>query len=275
MAIWELIVEGMSASAQAGQPWLIDGEIVNAVRVIAPETNPTSIRPDINFHCINDPSKKHSPGLRYLKNPRLITDDPTMRGKRYRLLTEDERRSFLASPRDDLEQFSYTQVLEWLREPSIVLTVADGGPADDNDDLVEELAGPALLELHMQDYLHRNWEQHFPRLTLYEGANGREYVTRDPGVGTIDFLATDSGGDFVVIETKRNLPDRQAIGQILGYMGWVKTKVANGRQVRGILVASGVTDSLRMSIAAVPNLELWTYEISFALRRELPAGIPS
>jgi hypothetical protein len=58
-------------------------------------------------------------------------------------------------------------------------------------------------------------------------------------------------------------------------MGWVKTKVANGRQVRGILVASGVTDSLRMSIAAVPNLELWTYEISFALRRELPAGIPS
>gem|GEM_PF-6815370 len=48
--------------------------IRGVVEDIAPGTNPGSVRADINFHCINDPSKKHSPGLRYLKNPLLITD---------------------------------------------------------------------------------------------------------------------------------------------------------------------------------------------------------
>ena len=42
---------------------------------------------------------KHSPGLRYLKNPRLVTDDPTMHGKRYRLLTQEEARTALGRAR--------------------------------------------------------------------------------------------------------------------------------------------------------------------------------
>ncbi len=68
--------------------------------------------------------------------------------------------------------------------------------------------------------------------------------------------------------TKRNLPDRRAIGQILGCMGWVQTRLAKGRRVNGMLVAGSRSDSLRMAIAVVPNLELWVYELSFSLRRE-------
>ena len=87
-------------------------------------------------------------------------------------------------------------------------------------------------------------------------------------MGTIDFLCTDRDGNFVVIETKRAQPDRRAIGQILGYMGWVQARLAKGRRVSGMLLAGSGSDSLRMAIAVVPNLELWVYELSFSLRRE-------
>ena len=107
----------------------------------------------------------------------------------------------------------------------------------------------------------------FPQFTLYQGANGREFRTYEPTVGILDFLCTDEQGNFIVLETKRNVPDRQAIGQTLGYMGWVREKLAKeGQDVRGILVASEVTDQLRMAAAAVPNLELYVYEISFNVR---------
>ncbi|MCY4641033.1 MAG: endonuclease NucS [Chloroflexi bacterium] len=267
MAIWELIVDALKGAHEEGRPWLGSGEIAHAVEAIAPGTNLGSVRHNARFHCINDPSKKHSPGLRYLKDPRLITDDPTMRGKRYRLLTEAERRTFLDQPRDDLDQYSYTQVMEWLRDPSAGLAPA-GGDEDADPEPGDELGGVALLELHLEDYLFRNWKQHFPHLDLFEGPRGREFITSDPGVGTIDFLCMDRDGNFVVIETKRDQPDRRAIGQILGYMGWVQARLAKGRRVSGMLVAGSGSDSLRMAIAVVPNLELWVYELSFSLHRE-------
>ena len=269
MAIWELIVDALSSAHSEGQEWLRAREIVQAVEAIAPGTNAATVRRQVKFHCINDPNKKHSFSLRYLKNPRLITDDPTMRGKRYRLLSEAERNTFLANPREDLDQYSYTQVLEWLQNPSTTLAIGDSEDVSD-DEFSDDLAGPALLELHLQDYLFRNWKQHFPDLDLYKGTRGREFVTADPSVGTIDFLCTNRDGNFVVIETKRNRPDRQAIGQVLGYMGWVSTKLAEGRRVSGILIANSGSDSLRMAIAAVPNLELWVYELSFAVHPERP-----
>lgn len=127
MAIWELIVDALSSAHREGQKWLGARGIIQAVESIAPGTHVGSVRVEVNFHCINDPSNKHSPGLRYLKNPRLITDDPMMRGKRYRLLSEAERSTFLANPREDLDQYSYTQVLEWLQNPSTTSPQAAAG----------------------------------------------------------------------------------------------------------------------------------------------------
>lgn len=276
MAVWELIRDAMAQVHQSGQEWLSTNDIVGAVWAVAPGTNRGTIAAEVKAHCINDPSKKHFPGLQYLPNPLTITDDPTMRGKRYRLLTEAERQAFLDHPRTDLESVSYSQLLEWLERPGSLLVPQveendDGG----SDDEMGTLSGPALLELHLQDYLFRNWRVVFPDLRLYEGERGREFVTRDPSVGVIDFLCTDASGDFVVIETKRGAPDRQAVGQILGYMGWVAQKLCNdGKKVRGILIASEATDSLRMAVAAVPNLEIYLYEISFRLVPDRPATNP-
>lgn len=156
MAVWELMAEAMRGEQARGHEWLRRGEIVEAVEGIAPETNRGTIGLQISFHCINDPSKRNSPGLQYRTNPILITDDPTMRGKRYRLITEAERAAFLAHPRDDLEQYSYTQVLEWLRDPATQLAAeADEDQVVELDEALahDQAAGTALLELHLQDYL--------------------------------------------------------------------------------------------------------------------------
>ena len=266
----ELIVEAMEAAERDGREWLKRGEIVREVQALHPETNTGSTSADVSVYCINDPSKKHYPGLPYRKNPFLVTDDPTMHGKRYRLLTHGERDAFLAHPRDDLELVSYAQLIDWLRNPQtdLVIDDFDEEPAagTDSED-VDGISGVALLEIHLQDYLFRNWDKVFPDLRLYDGTAGREYVTSDPNVGTLDFLCTDSEGNFVVIETKRDVPDRQAVGQILGYMGWVEQKLCpDDRAVRGLLIAGDASDRLRMAVSAVPNLDLRIYEITFDLR---------
>lgn len=270
MAIWELMVEAIDGANARGREWLTRGEIAREVLALYPETNTGTISALLSFHCINDPSKKHSPSLQYRKNPLFATDDPTMHGKRYRLLSAEERATFLAGPRDDLDLVSYERLMEWLATPEAGLLVEtpDESPMEivDSEEPVG-MSGTALLELHLQDYLFRNWNQVFPDLRLYNGNAGREYVTSDPSVGVLDFLCTDSDGNFVVIETKRDVPDRQAVGQILSYMGWVGVKLCpEDRSVRGLLIAGDASDRLRMAVAAVPNLDLRVYEITFALK---------
>lgn len=275
MAVWELIVEAVNSSHRRGHQWLTLGEVADAVLARHPGTNRGTITAETKFHCINDPSKKHSPGLVWLRDPLLVTDDPTMRGKRYRLLTDAERAAFLKNPRRDLELISYSRLMEWLNgttEADIDEAIGEEDPpALDEPDVVADpsFAGTALLEAHLQDYMFRNWDTVFPGFKLYQGSAGREFVTHEPPVGVIDFLCQDDDGNFVVIETKRDTPDRQAIGQILGYMGWVRMQLCGpGQTVRGILLCGEVTDRLRMAAVTVPDLELVTYEISFTLRAD-------
>jgi hypothetical protein len=121
MAVWELVRDAMQSAHERGGEWLTVGEIAREVHAIDPTVNRATIYSDVKYHCINDPSKKHSAARQYRNNPLLVTDDPTMRGKRYRLLTQEERRAFLSSPRDDLERMSYQQVVQWLQSPSETL----------------------------------------------------------------------------------------------------------------------------------------------------------
>ncbi len=266
MAVWEAVRDAFSQAHGSGREWLTAGEAVHAVNVLAPDTSRGTIIAAVRFLCVNDPPKKHGPSEPYRRNPVFTTDDPEMHGKRYRLLTPGERVVFLGKPWSDLERFSYTQVLAWL----------GGAPLDEGGDPVDsdpnestadpEIGGIALLELHLQDYLHRNWSGIFPELRLFEGEKGREFQTSDPSVGILDFLAVDAAGNFVIIETKRDAGDRRAVGQILSYMGWVKAKLCTADQsVRKILLIGAASNELRMAVAAVPNLSLKTYQISFAL----------
>jgi hypothetical protein len=269
MAVWELIRDAMQSAHERGKEWLTVGEITREVLAIDQGVNTATIHGTVRYHCINDPSKKYSP--QYRTKPLFVTDDPTMHGKRYRLLADEERTVFLANVRDDLESVSYAQLVEWLGDPSLDLKPQDiEVTGDEGEALPEEIAGPALLEVHLQDYVFRNWKAIFPDLDLFQGSQGREFRTQDPSVGIIDFLCTDKKGGFVVIETKRETPDRQAIGQVLGYMGWVRQRLCTkGQSVRGILIANEVSDQLKLAATVIPDLALYCYEISFNVR---PAG---
>lgn len=97
-------------------------------------------------------------GLPYKRNSLLATDDPTKRGKRCRLLTTVEEAAFLSSSRDNLELIRYPLIMEWLQNPAFRIE-AEGEPSQESGKgLAErEIRGPALPELHLEDYLFRNW----------------------------------------------------------------------------------------------------------------------
>src|SRR4051794_9916826 len=116
MAVWELVCGAIRSLNDGGGEWVTTNDVVRAVRAVAPGTNVGTVRLQLKAHSINDPSKDSFPAKAYLRNPQFVTDDPTMRGKRYRLLSEQERQSYLRHPRTDLERFSYTQLLDWLSE---------------------------------------------------------------------------------------------------------------------------------------------------------------
>lgn len=121
MAVWELIRGAIQTSHDRGQHWLTVGEITRQVLAMDQTVNKGTIQGYVRYLCINDPSKKHARVPLYRTNPLFVTDDPAMRGKRYRLLTQDERRAFLSNPRDDLDLVSYTQIMEWLASPTAVI----------------------------------------------------------------------------------------------------------------------------------------------------------
>ena len=69
----------------------------------------------------------------------------------------------------------------------------------------------------------------------------------------------------MVIELKVSRGHDKAVGQILRYMAWVGEKLANGKDVHGVIVARKITNDLRLAASLVPSVTLLEYEISFNL----------
>lgn len=113
------------------------------------------------------------------------------------------------------------------------------------------------LEQHLQETLRAEIGQLEPGLTILD-----EGVERAVESGSIDILAQDTAGAFVVIELKRGTAKRDAIGQILGYMGDLKLD-ESADTVRGILVAADFDKSCQSAVAMVPNLTLRKYRYAF------------
>jgi hypothetical protein len=119
------------------------------------------------------------------------------------------------------------------------------------------------LESDLENSLISNLEQLEAGLRLYKenGITGQQYDTKV--VGRIDILAVDANGDFVVIELKAVEANRQVLGQIQAYMGWVKKNLASDRQVRGIIVANDFDVRAIYGARVVPNLSLKRYLVTF------------
>lgn len=102
-------------------------------------------------------------------------------------------------------------------------------------------------------------------IRLYTGEYKRTgYEYRTPA-GNIDILAVDTDNNFIVFEFKVNNGNDKALGQLLRYMGYVKEKMANGKNVIGVIVARKIDDKLKYAIKTVENIEVLEYDVKFDL----------
>lgn len=134
---------------------------------------------------------------------------------------------------------------------------------------VPEGCGNAFAaEAHLRDYLARHLDEVEPGLELFVDEqydrDGVEYPTE---IGRIDILAQDDKGSFVVIELKVGKGPDAVAGQVLRYKNWVKTHLADGKRVRGIIIAKQINDRIRYAVAGDDEIDLMEYEVSLTLRR--------
>ncbi|MCY4421147.1 MAG: endonuclease NucS [Gammaproteobacteria bacterium] len=123
------------------------------------------------------------------------------------------------------------------------------------------------FERDLQNYLAQNLGLLEPRLKLYEDEDGVFNGIEFPaGQRRIDILAVGADDAYVVIETKVSRAYDRVVGQILRYMGWVKENLAGDAPVRGIIVASEISEDLILATSSIGNIQLVEYEISFSLK---------
>ena len=129
------------------------------------------------------------------------------------------------------------------------------------------------MERLVEDFLVSNLKHIEEGLELYQDEKevpGRQYST---DIGTIDLLCRDKDKKFVVIEIKKEKGSDKTIGQITRYMGWVKQRLADNQDVRGIIIVHEVDEKLEYSASVMSNAEVKYYKIDlkFVTKNELVA----
>jgi len=146
------------------------------------------------------------------------------------------------------------------------LSVAEEEEEDDATTPAEALLSGSsqfLLEKDLQRYLAENLHLIEPGLTIFqdEDITGFEYPAG--GGRRIDILAKDQAGGFVVLELKVEKGYDRVVGQLLRYVNWVRTELAEpGQRVRGVIVCRSMSQDLILACASVPDIELFEYQLS-------------
>lgn len=154
-------------------------------------------------------------------------------------------------PYDELTSAQKAWVTMDLREPKEVEQVA------------EAIQTTFSLERDLQAALRANIEQLERGLKITDGGKEKKVDS-----GFIDITAEDSNGSPVVIELKAGKADREAVGQILGYMGNLQLDLQ--KPVRGIIVARDFDSSAVAALGAVANLQLKKYSFVFSFESVRP-----
>ena len=96
---------------------------------------------------------------------------------------------------------------------------------------------------------------------------GYEYNTNE--IGRIDLLAKHRNEPkWLVIELKRNQSSDETVGQVLRYMGWVKSHRANlNETVHGLIISKIADQRLDYALMSVPTIDILQYEVDFHLKK--------
>jgi RecB family endonuclease NucS len=134
--------------------------------------------------------------------------------------------------------------------------VRNQASAEDEALVDDAIAGKFGLESDLQEALRDNIGQLEAEMKVIDG--GKEKTVES---GRIDITAEDRQGNTVVIELKAGTADHKAIGQLLSYMGDL---MADGKQVRGILIAHEFSARAIAAARAVPGIALRKYGFHFS-----------
>ncbi|MBI3025478.1 MAG: DUF1016 family protein [Candidatus Tectomicrobia bacterium] len=151
--------------------------------------------------------------------------------------------------------------------------------------LPQPVAGPSggavqggesfALERQLEEFLLENWDRTplAKEWSIYSEPDDPEAGNQYPtDVGRIDILAVHKKeARFLVVELKRNQSTDQTVGQALRYVGWVKKHLAReGQSVEALIIAHKVDKDAHYALAALPNVQMMTYEVAFRLRELAP-----
>ncbi len=120
-----------------------------------------------------------------------------------------------------------------------------------------------LYEKEVQEFLASN-------LNLL-GISGLELIQTEYPVkfgrdsGRIDILAKDKNGTYVVIEVKRGVAGRSAVGQLQSYMGTIHEEHPSAK-VKGLLVAMGLDDAARSAMLVTQDLQFFEFRTRFEFK---------
>ncbi len=137
-----------------------------------------------------------------------------------------------------------------------------------NDETIENPYNFAL-ETHLEEFLVQNWSQTElgKRYDLYEedGEIAAQQVATD--TGPLDLLAISKDKrELLVIELKKGRAADVVVGQILRYMGYVASELAEPNQtVKGVIIAPEEDLRLRRALSMTPNITFYRYQVSFKL----------
>ena len=137
---------------------------------------------------------------------------------------------------------------------------------EQNDEVIDQ--SEFVLEKYLEDFIVTNFATIFKgNLRIHkddEGVDGQQYAT---DIGLIDILAFDPvSRSFVVIELKKGRPSDQVVGQILRYMGWVKSNLCkDGQAVKGLVICREPDPKLTYALDMTSNIDLRYYSVSFKL----------
>ncbi|AOG04641.1 endonuclease NucS domain-containing protein [Bosea sp. RAC05] len=137
-----------------------------------------------------------------------------------------------------------------------------------SDATIEDPAAFAM-EAHLEAFLVGNWDQTelAKSFAIYEENGERVGQQYETDAGPIDILAISKDRKrLLVVELKRGRANDVVVGQVLRYMGYVKSEIAEADQtVEGAIIALHDDQKLRWALAAVPNVSFYRYEIKFKL----------
>ena len=242
--VWQMVREAVEA---------LGGETTNvAVRSWIqdryPGTNRNTIGCQIIICTVNHDSRVH-----YTENLK-----PRLANGKYDFLFRPERGKLIFYDPDVHGQWEIAEVEDG--KLVVRLVGLDNSPESQGE-------GECFAaEAHLRDFLVKHLDTVEPGLQLYSDDEGKDGVEYQTGVGRIDILAVDAQGSMVVIELKVSKGPDSVVGQLMRYKGWLKRHRAEGASVRGIIVASHISDRIRYAVADLPEISLKQYDLKIELR---------